>query len=550
MLQALTIKNYALIDHLSIDFGKGFSVITGETGAGKSILLGALSLILGKRADLGVLRNSTQKCVIEGEFDVSTMNLKPFFRQYDLDYDETSFLRREILPSGKSRAFINDTPVNLAVLKELGQKLVDIHSQHQTLMLSDSGFQLEALDSYLGIITKVNEYKALFKQFVNLKSKLRDLEEKETLLKQEEDYLTFQFEELDAVELNKDLFNEMEERQQFLSHAEEVIAALNLMGSVLMDDENSVIDKLSLVKETLSAVADFYPKVQELLNRLESVWLELKDMADEAAAMQAKGDVNPMELSELTDKLDEIYRLQQKHRKTSIDELILLRDDFSEKLLGITSVQNNIEKLSKELDEVRADLDQKATAISGARKAGIPKLTLAVQDVLKKLGMKDAQFEVVMQPLDDFNNTGKDKIDFWFSANKGVAPGEISKIASGGELSRLMLAVKSLINEKNILPTVVFDEIDSGVSGDIAGKVGNIMKEMAEHHQLIAITHLPQIASKADYHYKVYKEATAESTQTNIVLLNDEKRVDEIAVMLSDEKVTTIAREAAKELLK
>jgi len=297
-------------------------------------------------------------------------------------------------------------------------------------------------------------------------------------------------------------------------------------------------------------VADFYPKVQELLNRLESVWLELKDMADEAAAMQAEGDVNPMELSELTDKLDEIYRLQQKHRKTSIDELILLRDDFSEKLLGITSVQNNIEKLSKELDEVRADLDQKATAISGARKAGIPKLTLAVQDVLKKLGMKDAQFEVVMQPLDDFNNTGKDKIDFWFSANKGVAPGEISKIASGGELSRLMLAVKSLINEKNILPTVVFDEIDSGVSGDIAGKVGNIMKEMAEHHQLIAITHLPQIASKADAHYKVYKEATSNSTQTRIVLLDDNKRVDEIAAMLSDEKVTTIAREAAKELLK
>ena len=550
MLKALTIKNYALIDHLSIDFGKGFSVITGETGAGKSILLGALSVILGKRADLGVLKDETVKCVIEGEFDVSAMNLKSFFRLHDLDYDKTSFLRREILPSGKSRAFINDTPVNLTVLKELGQKLVDIHSQHQTLMLSDSGFQLEALDGYLGNLNIVNDYKVLYKQYVSLFNELEALQEKQVVLKEEEDYLKFQFEELDAVLLNADSFKEMEERQQFLSHAEEVMAALNLVDALLQEDEHNVIDKISLITETLLSVADFYPKVEELLRRLESVRLELKDMADETAALQSEGDINPLELSDLTEKLDEVYRLQQKHRVASVDELAALKEEYSEKLLGITSLENSIDKVSKELEAVCAELEQKAAALSKARKAGILELANAVQLVLQKLGIQDAQFKVVVQSLDKFTNTGKDKIDFWFSANKGVAPGEISKIASGGELSRLMLAIKSLINEKSILPTVVFDEIDSGVSGDIAGKVGNIMKEMSNNHQLIVISHLPQIASKADAHYKVYKEATSDSTQTNIVLLDDNQRVDEIATMLSDEKVTTVAREAAKELLK
>jgi DNA repair protein RecN (Recombination protein N) len=550
MLKALSIKNYALIDQLSIEFGNGFSVITGETGAGKSILLGALSVILGKRADLGVLKDKAVKCVIEGEFDVSAMNLKPLFRQYDLDYDETSFLRREILPSGKSRAFINDTPVNLAVLKELGQKLVDIHSQHQTLMLADSGFQLRALDSYLGNLNIVNDYKVFYKQYVSLFNELAALQDKQALLKQEEDYLKFQFEELDAVLLNADSFKEMEERQQFLSHAEEVIAALNLVDALLQGDEHNVIDKILLITETLSSVADFCPKAEELLRRLESVRLELKDMADETATLHSEGDINPMELSELTEKLDEIYRLQQKHRVATIDELAALKEEYSERLLGITNLENSINRVSKELQAVRAKLEQKAAVLSKARKNGIPKLAGAVQLVLQKLGMQDAQFKVVIQTQDKFTNNGKDKIDFWFSANKGVAPGEISKIASGGELSRLMLAIKSLINEKSVLPTVVFDEIDSGVSGDIAGKVGNIMKEMANNHQLIVISHLPQIASKADAHYKVYKEATSNSTQTSIVLLDDNQRVDEIATMLSDEKVTTIAREAAKELLR
>ncbi len=549
MLKALSIKNYALITGLSIGFDKGFSVITGETGAGKSILLGALSLILGRRADPSVLKDNSQKCVIEGEFDVSSLNLKSFFELHDLDYDESAFLRREILPSGKSRAFVNDTPVNLNILKELGQQLVDIHSQHQTLMLSDSGFQLEVLDNYLSATQKVKEYKELFKKYSLLKKELKELKEKEAALKKEEDFLQFQFDELDAVTLDEEAFAAMEERQQFLSHSEEVMAALNLTGELLMESDENVVDKLTGSIDVLKNIAGYFPKAEELIERLESARLELKDIADEVFGLQTEGEVNPAELSELTAKLDEIYRLQQKHRVNTVAELSALKENTSDKLLGITGVENEIEKVSAELNKVTRELEKSAVNLSSTRTAGTRKLETAVVSVLKKLGMKEAVFEVRVTPLDYYTVTGKDRIDFWFSANKGMNPGDISKIASGGELSRLMLAIKSLITANSLLPTVVFDEIDAGVSGDIAGKTGNIMKEMANHHQLIVITHLPQIASKADAHYKVYKDSQSGLAQTNIVLLNNDQRVDEIAAMLSDEKITTVARKAAKELL-
>jgi len=549
MLKTLTIKNYALIDNLSIGFNNGFSVITGETGAGKSILLGALSLILGKRANPTVLKDKNIKCVVEGEFDISKLPLQQFFESHDLDYDTNTFLRREILPSGKSRAFINDTPVTLDLLKEIGVQLVDIHSQHQTLMLSNAGFQLDALDGYLGNAQYVSEFRVLFKQFVILKNNLESLMKKESALKQEEDYLKFQFEELEEVLLDEELFQNMEDRQQFLIHAEDVMAALDNTQSILMGDEHNVVDRIALVRELLRAVIHFYPKAEELLARIESVWLELKDMADEIAGLQSDEDINPNELEELTSKLDKIYRLQQKHRVHTVGELIKLREEISEKLLGITSVANEIVSVSSELEKVISELEKKAVKLSEIRRSGIPKLKTAVMEVLKKLGMKEAVFDIKITALNDFVETGKDRVSFWFSANKGINPGEIAKIASGGELSRLMLAIKSLINEKSFLPTVVFDEIDSGVSGDIAGKVGNIMREMALNHQLIAITHLPQIASKADYHYKVYKEMTGSTTKTNITLLDNNHRVEEIAVMLSDETVSDIARDAAKELL-
>ena len=549
MLKALSIKNYALIDNLSVGFGGGFSVITGETGAGKSILLGALSVILGKRADPGVLKDKSRKCIVEGEFDVSTLQLQPFFEQHDLDYDTIVFLRREILPSGKSRAFINDTPVTLNVLKELGNLLVDIHSQHQTLMLADNRFQLDVLDNYLSNTKAVAKYALLYRQYISLKKELKRLQEMELALKQEEDYLKFQFEELDAIELDEQSFDEMEERQQFLAHSEEVIATLAMAGNRLLENEDNIIDNLALVKESLSSIAGYFQKAQELKERLESVWLELKDLADEIASLQTESETDPAELSELTARLDEIYRLQQKHRVQSVRDLLDLKEEYSNKLLGITGVGNEIEKVSKTLNSVTAELEQLASQLTNVRKSGIPKLSKAVEQVLHKLGMKDAAFKVIVQPLENFSPTGKDRVSFWFSANKGMPADDISKIASGGELSRLMLAIKSLVTGKSLLPTVIFDEIDAGVSGDIAGKVGNVMKEMARNHQLIAITHLPQIASKADAHYKVFKETLIDTTQTNMMLLTTDQRVDEIAAMLSDDKITGAAREAAGELL-
>ncbi len=549
MLKALSIKNYALIDNLSVGFDGGFSVITGETGAGKSILLGALSVILGKRADPGVLKDKSRKCIVEGEFDVSTLQLQPFFEQHDLDYDIIVFLRREILPSGKSRAFINDTPVTLNVLKELGNHLVDIHSQHQTLMLADNRFQLDVLDNYLSNTKAVAKYALLYRQYISLEKELKRLQEMELALKQEEDYLKFQFEELDAIELDEQSFDEMEERQQFLAHSEEVIATLAMAGNSLLENEDNIIDNLAQVKESLSSIAEYFQKAKELKERLESVWLELKDMADEITSLQTDSEADPAELSELTARLDEIYRLQQKHRVQSVRDLLDLKEEYSNKLLGITGVGNEIEKVSKTLNSVTAELEQLAGQLTNVRKSGIPKLSKAVEQVLHKLGMKDAAFKVIVQPLENFSPTGKDRVSFWFSANKGMPADDISKTASGGELSRLMLAIKSLVTGKSLLPTVIFDEIDSGVSGDIAGKVGNVMKEIARNHQLIAITHLPQIASKADAHYKVFKETLIDTTQTNMMLLTTDQRVDEIAAMLSDDKITGAAREAAGELL-
>ena len=549
MLTSLSIKNYALIDFLSIKFEKGFSAITGETGAGKSILLGALAIILGKRADTGILSDKTSKCVIEGEFDLSTLDLKLFFDKADLDYDAITFIRREILPSGKSRAFINDTPVTLSILKELGGQLVDVHSQHQTLMLSNSSFQLEALDGYLENSRLLPSYKTVFQEYNTLKNELTRLETEQATVKIEEDFLTFQFEELDGVVLDKELFRTMEERQQFLSHSEEVMAALDMSNAMLSDDKHNLLERLALLKETLSSIAGFYPKANELLNRLESVRIELKDIADETAGLLTEGEINPGELSELTEKLDEIYRLQQKHRVSSVAELISLKNDLSNKLLGIANVEEDIKRIKDKLNAVTKALQEQSSALTKSRKEGFHNFSISVQTVLQKLGMKDADFKVRLSTLDHFTHNGSDRVDFWFSANKGIAAGEISKIASGGELSRLMLAIKSLVSEKSFLPTMVFDEIDSGVSGDIAGKVGNIMQEMARNHQLIVITHLPQIASKAQHHYKVFKQSKRETTHTNIVLLDNDQRVEEIASMLSDQTVSQVAREAAKELL-
>jgi DNA repair protein RecN (Recombination protein N) len=549
MLKALTVKNYTLIDGLSISFDSGFSVITGETGAGKSIIIGALSLILGKRAEAGVLKDKTRKCVIEGEFDISGMRLKEFFDKNDLDFDNTVFLRREILPSGKSRAFINDTPVNLSILKELGSRLIDIHSQHQTLMLADNHFQLEILDSFLNLQKSKEEYKIIFDRFTEIRKELARLTTMEDESKRDEDYLKFQLQEFEGVSLDPDHFRESEERLNLLTHAGEVAQVLAETAAELSESDLNILDKLSYLRDRLNSISDFFHKAGEFAERIESARLELKDIADEAGNLRSETEFNPGELQELEENLDKIYRLQQKHRAATIEELIEIKNGFEERLLNISSLDEKIAELAQQLNETEKELNEKARQLSIKRKNGAPLFATQAGNVLQKLGMKDAVFEIRVEPLSEFTASGKDKISFLFSANKGINPGEISRIASGGELSRLMLTLKSMITEKSLLPTVIFDEIDTGVSGDIAGKVGNIMKKMAEHRQLIVITHLPQIAAKAEAHYKVFKELKDNVTATNIERLNDDARLTEIAAMLSDEKITDAAKNAARELL-
>jgi DNA repair protein RecN (Recombination protein N) len=550
MLKALFIKNYALIEELTISFNKGFSVITGETGAGKSILLGALSLILGKRADTGILKDKNKKCIVEGEFNIASLNLKAFFYDNNLDYEENTILRREIVASGKSRAFVNDTPVNLNILKELGKILVDIHSQHETLMLSDYSFQLETLDSYVKLNKKLEIYKETYIKYKALKKELEILKENETAFKRDEDYLKFQLDEFDKINLDIETFHEMEKRLTFLSHAGEITEALSFTYDLLTDNENNVLDKLSLLKDNLSAISRFLPKAEEFAERIDSVSIELKDISEEAKIIQTDTEFNPAELQKTEEILDEIYRLEQKHHAADIEELIEIKSRFEKKLNSIVSLEFKIEEKAKELENIRKLLIEHAEVLSKERLKGAPLLAKAIENIIKKLGMEDAIFNIEVTPLNNFSESGKDKIVFKFSANRGIPAGDIYKIASGGELSRLMLAIKSLITENSLLPTVIFDEIDSGISGDIAGKAGNIMKKMSKHHQLLVITHLPQIAAKADEHFKVYKKTDEDITKTNIKILNYKERIDEIAVMLSDENISNAAKNAAKELLK
>lgn len=549
MLKSLSIINYALIESLEIDFADGFSVITGETGTGKSIILGALSLILGRRADPNVLKDKSKKCVIEGVFDSVNLSLLKFFKDNDLDYDEQTIIRREILPSGKSRAFINDTPVNLGLLNYLGNKFVNVHSQHQTLQLSDASFQLNVLDDFINKPRLLEEYKDVYDNYNSLSKKLQQLIEFNNQAVKDEDYFKYQFEELNNATLNTDVVAELETRAQFLEHAEEIKQALSNAESILSNDETAVIDSLLGLNKIIGNIQSYLPGSKELVQRIDSVSIELKDILSEIESLNSDDDFDPSELQLVNEKLSAIYTLIQKHHVQSVDELITLRNEYEEKLLSISSLDEEIESVKKELSVVENSLKEKANSLHDERVNGCDKFSLAVLQILKQLGMKDAGFVVRIVQLPEFSSGGIDKVQFMFNANLGAEPGEISKIASGGELSRLMLAVKSLINKEQMLPTVIFDEIDSGVSGEIAGKVGSIIRKMAKKHQVISITHLPQIASKADHHYKVYKLTEHNSTVTTINKLSDEGRVEELAKILSNEKVTATALDVARELM-
>jgi len=550
MLQHLSIQNYALIEKLSQDFSAGFTVITGETGAGKSILLGALGLLLGKRADPNVLMDKQKKCIVEGTFNVDKLGLQELFKANDLDYEELSILRREIIPSGRSRAFINDTPVKLELLKTLGNQLLDIHSQHQTLMLNNAAFQLEVLDGFINQPELLQQYREAFWKYESNRQALEQLIRENKAAQQDEDYIRFQFGELESASLNIELTNELIEKEQFLSHAEEVIREVSHASHLLSEDESSAISQLTETINGLKRIAQFFQPVQQLLERLDQLEIELKDVSSEVELILSSTDFNQNELQDITSKLDQVYRLQQKYSVQSVEALIEIRDELAEKLEQSDSLEQEIEMLKGENQQLKKEVEKLGKKLYQSRLKHAVLFEESISGIVHQLGMKDAVFVVKVNETERFTEHGCDEVRFLFNANKGGAPSEISKIASGGELSRLMLAVKSLVSKENFLPTVIFDEIDAGVSGEIAGKVGNILRSMSEKHQLIVISHLPQIASKAEEHLLASKYEAGGRTHSKISLLDVDGRIDEIAKMMSDEKVSHSAIETAKGLLK
>ena len=549
MLTHLSIENYILINQLEIDFRSGFTAITGETGAGKSILIGALSLILGKRADTAALLDKEKKCVIEGVFSVAAYELENFFEQHELDYDDQTILRREINSQGKSRAFINDTPVNLPIMKELGERLVDIHSQHQTLNLNESGFQLAVVDNYANNQALLATYSKHFREYQAIAGTLEDLISREAEIRAEEDYTSFRFEEIQRAGLIADEQQELEEELKILSHAEEIKARLYQAVQTLNTSDNNLLDHLSEVASLTGSISSYHQEIGELHQRLESSNIELKDISTSLEQLEESISFDPARLEEITGRLDLIYALLQKHKVKEIRELLLIRDELAEQLSRIHSLDEEIIRLKKELEAANNNLLKLSNELRKRREAIIPEIEQEIGKILKQVGMEKAVMKLDLSRQQDFTPTGNDSIEFLFSANQGSPPAAVSRIASGGELSRLMLAIKSLITRKNLLPTIILDEIDMGVSGEIAGKVGDLLTGMSVHMQLIAITHLPQIAGKANEHFKVFKKYAEDRTVSGLMCLSNSERVDEIAAMLSNENVSSSAKETAKELL-
>ncbi|MCF6365243.1 MAG: DNA repair protein RecN [Bacteroidales bacterium] len=549
MLKQISIHNYALIESLEIDFEPSYSVITGETGAGKSILLGALSLILGNRADTGILKDKEKKCIVEAEFDIQRYSMKVFFDKNDIDYDEITHVRREISPTGRSRAFINDTPVTLNILKDLSVQLTDIHSQHQNLNLNDNSFQLNVLDAFAKLIPKVNFYKEHYLKYQKIKKEYQKLIERAQQEKSELDYLQFRFDELEEAKLTLGEQSEIESELKQLNHAEEITQNLATSFSELSDDDNGVLKNLSESISSLKQIQSFFNKAEGLIERLESTKIELDDISNELETLSGDIENNPERVEFLKERIDTIYALQNIHKVSSIEELISIKDDLQNKLDDITSFDAQISEKEKLLKEQEAKITRLADELSKGRREASGKLETHIINILQKLGMPSAKFKISQKTVPEFTETGRDYISFLFSANKHSEVQEIASIASGGEISRLMLSIKSVISDSMALPAIIFDEIDTGVSGDIAEKIGNIMKEMSENMQVISITHLPQVAARADYHYKVYKIEDEYDTRTDIKKLNQEERIKELATMLSGENVTDAALKNAEELL-
>lgn len=550
MLKSLFIKNYALIRHLEIEFHPGFSIISGETGAGKSILLGAISLIVGQRADTSVLMDKKGKCIVEVRFSLEKNDLRSFFDEKDLDFDENTVIRREINNSGKSRAFINDTPVNLNILRDLGMKLIDIHSQHQNLLLGDNMFQLKVVDEFARHEDQLKKYENTYFKYRKLDQQYRELTGKAEQSKSDLDYNQFQFDQLDKAGLRIDEQRKLEEELETLNHAEEIKTNLTHASYLLSEDDNALLVKLKEIHSLIQKITPFLPAAGELEKRLDSTYIELKDITSEIETLGIGIEHNPVRIQEISERLDLIYSLQQKHRVDSIADLINIKNEIQKRLDEITNYDNLIETTSADLKAEKKLLQDLANKLSGKRKSIIPGIEKRIISLLADLGIPNGNFRVKQSESEDFTSTGIDRIEFLFSANKQSRLQDIGTVASGGEISRLMLSLKSLITRSASLPTVIFDEVDAGVSGDIADKVGNIMAGMADEMQVINITHLPQVASKGKYHYLVYKEDKDDSTYTYIKLLNRKERIVEIAKLLSGEELTDAAMKNAKELLK
>lgn len=549
MLKSLYIKNYALIDSLEIDFEQGFSVITGETGAGKSIILGALGLIVGQRADAKTIKMGELKCIIEGTFNIAAYDLKTFFTEKEIDYDDICILRRELTPSGKSRAFINDTPVTLADLKELGNKLIDIHSQHQNLMLGDNQFQMHVVDALAGNDNLLKDYHKAYTIYKDSEKELRNLHEAITKSRQEEEYLRFQYTSLDEAALNEGEQEELEAELEMLNHAEDIKSGLYKINILLSDDERGIVAALKESLSVTNSLSKMYNKADEMQQRLDTAYIDLKDLSTEVERMAGDIEFNPERLAFVEERLNRIYTLQKKYNIDTVAGLLALKYEINKKLENIDSFDQQLKDQQQEVADNKKKVDLLATKLSNKRKSAIKPMEETLTKKTSILGMPNIRFECNISPKNDPDITGKDNLEFLFSANKNVPLQPVSEIASGGEISRLMLCLKSMIAGATALPTIIFDEIDTGVSGEIADKMGQIMQEFGQSMQVIAITHLPQIAAKGCAHYLVYKTDDEKSTTTNLRKLSDNERIEEIARMLSGASLTDAAIQNARVML-
>lgn len=551
MLKKLHIENYALIQQSDIAFDNGFVVITGETGAGKSIMLGALGLLLGQRADTQVLSDKEHKCVVEAEFDISGLGLQPLFDEYDADYDDTLLLRREILPSAKSRAFVNDSPANLQFLKELGPHILDIHSQYQTLTLADSLFQTQLLDSFASTEILSN-YQGLYRQYASLKKQLETLTAQDAENKKVIDYNRFLFEELQTAKLSAEEQGDLEAESELLAHTGTIKEGLSIVASLCDDDmgtDDSAVARLNASRNALSRITAFHPAIESLHQRLDSCLIELQDILSEVSSLDDKLQFSPERQMFVNERLDLIYRLQKKHNVDSVESLLQIQAQLDAQLQEADTLDDRIHEVMEQVDAVFSQLQQAAELLTESRRQAAAMLEQQLMPIMGRLGMASARIVVEITPAADYSMLGHDSVQFLFNANQGGALRPIAEVASGGEMSRIMLSIKSVVTQSNLLPTIIFDEIDSGVSGDISVAVGQIMRHMAQHMQVIAISHLPQLAAKASQHLKVAKALETDRTVSRIRQLSTDERITEIAIMLSSNPPTASALQTARELM-